>query len=74
MPSASALRQTFPGSSAIAAASYEPVDERSGTLTITFKGGRSYDYPDVPPEVWEGLQGSSSPGTYWRTSIKDVYG
>lgn len=66
------MRQTFPGSSAIASASYDP-DTRH--LTITFKGGgRQYTYPDVPPDVWEQLQSSDSPGTFWRNSIKDQYG
>ena len=62
--------QTFPGSSALSSASYDP--ERQD-LTITFKGGRSYTYPRVSLDVWEGLLEASSPGTFWREQIKDRF-
>ncbi len=65
------LRQSFPASTAIQSATYDP-DTQS--LTVTFKGGgTSYTYPNVPPDVWEQLQSSDSPGTFWRESIKDQY-
>lgn len=64
-------RQSFPGSSALSSASY---DEAKQELTVTFKGARSYTYPQVPPDVWEQLQSSDSPGTFWRQSIRDAYG
>jgi hypothetical protein len=63
-------RQTFPGSSALAGADYDP--ERK-SLSITFKGGRSYTYNDVPPDVYEQLCSADSPGTFWRSEIKDAY-
>jgi len=66
------VRQSFPGSSALAGAEYNP-DTR--VLTITFKGGgQSYTYLDVPPDTWEQLVLADSPGTFWRNSIKDQYG
>ena len=66
-----AQRQAFPGSSAIAAASYDPDTQE---LTVTFKGGSiSYTYPNVPADTWEQLQSSDSPGRFWRESIKDQY-
>ena len=65
-------RQSFPGSSALAGAEYNP-DTR--VLIVTFKGGgQSYTYLDVPPDTWEQLCSASSPGTFWRNSIKDQFG
>ncbi len=64
-------RQTFKNSAALAGVDYDP--ERQ-TLTITFKGGRSYTYQQVPPDVYEQLCSADSPGTFWRQSIKDTYG
>ncbi len=64
-------RQSFPGSSALQSATY---DSDTQSLTVTFKGGgQSYTYPNVPPDVWEQLQSSDSPGRFWRESIKDNY-
>lgn len=61
-------RQSFPGSTALTSAQYDP-DTQS--LTITFKSGQSYTYPNVPRDVWEQLQTADSPGRFWRESIKD---
>lgn len=65
------MRQSYPGSSAISASDYNAERQE---LVITFKGGRSYTYRGVPPDVAEQLQSSDSPGTFWRQSIKDAYG
>ncbi len=66
------LRQSFPGSSALSGAQYDPDTQ---TLTVTFKGGStSYTYPNVPPDVYEQLTTADSPGRFWRESIKDRYG
>ena len=65
------IRQSFPGSSAIAGATYDP-DTRQ--LTVQFKGGgTSYTYQDVPEDVWDQFVTAPSPGTFWRESIKDQY-
>lgn len=48
-------------------------DEATQQLTITFKNGRPYSYGSVPPDIWEQLQSSDSPGTFWRQSIKDQF-
>ena len=57
-------------STAIAAAGYDPDTQ---TLEIEFANGRAYTYEDVPPEVYEGLVNSNSPGRYFLDRIKDVY-
>lgn len=49
-------------------------DETVGELTITFVNGQSYTYSDVPTSIYEGLIGSSSPGSYFHAVIKDAYG
>ncbi len=65
------LRQSFPGSSALSHATYDPDIQ---TLTVTFKNGsQSYTYPNVPPDVYEQLVSADSPGAFWRGSIKDQF-
>ena len=49
-------------SSTVAAARW---DAGTGTLSVIFKSGRSYDYV-VPPDVAAGLFSSPSPGRYVR--------
>ncbi len=44
-----------------------------GTLTITFKGNRTYRYSSVPEEVFYGLLHAPSPGGYFNSAIKNVY-
>lgn len=62
--------QSFPNSSAIRSASY---DEQAQRLTITFKTGGQYTYESIPPDIYEGLAQADSPGSYWRSSIKDQF-
>ena len=57
-------------STAILSATY---DDENEELSITFSNGRTYDYHDVPQEVFDGLRTSASPGGYWHANIKDVY-
>ena len=42
-------------------------------MSLTFSGGRSYDFCRVPPEVWNGLRGAASAGTYYNNHIRDRY-
>jgi hypothetical protein len=49
-------------SSTVAAARW---DAGTGTLSVIFKSGRSYDYV-VPPDVAAGLFSAPSPGRYVR--------
>jgi hypothetical protein len=57
-------------SSAIAAAGYDPDTRR---MEIEFTSGSTYTFESVPPEVYEGLLASSSPGRYFAQNIKGVY-
>lgn len=59
------------GSSVLSRASY---DSDTQTLTITFRKGGSYTYEGVPQDVFEGLRDADSPGQYYSTQIKGVYG
>lgn len=58
-------------SQSLADAEYEP---SSQTLTIAFHNGRSYTYDSVPAEIYEGLMAAPSPGAYYNTHIKGIYG
>lgn len=58
-------------STAIRAASYNAA---TMTLTIWFtRSGRSYDYYNVPPQIWQRLQMASSAGEYFNHFIRDQY-
>ncbi len=61
-------RQFF--STAISSADYD-TDEQ--TLDILFTNGKRYTYENVPENIWEGLIGASSSGTYFHSHIKDRY-
>ena len=63
-------RQSFPNSTAISSANY---DAGQQALTITFKTGASYTYDNVPQDIYDGLVQADSPGSYWRSSIKDQF-
>jgi hypothetical protein len=63
MPAASPPSEwTALSSSTVSAARW---DAGTGTLSVLFKSGRSYDYA-VPPDVAAGLFSSPSPGRYVR--------
>ncbi len=48
-------------------------DKDTQELMITFANGQEYSFTGVPPDVWEGLQKSGSPGRYYNTRIRGVY-
>lgn len=45
----------------------------SQTLTVQFVNGAVYSYAQVPVTVYDTLQQTSSPGTYFHDKIKGVY-
>ena len=57
-------------SSAIAAVGYDP--ERQ-ILRLTYRGGETYDYLDVPPEEFSGFMNAPSRGIYANKIIKPNY-
>lgn len=54
-------------SSNISLLRYEP---ETWTLEVTFHGGGTYHYFDVPTEIWEGLKIADSQGVYLNAHIK----
>jgi len=60
---------TFPRSSNVESATYDPQDE---TLEIVFIGGRSYSYSGVPVQEYERLCRSPSAGKAARR-IGNIY-
>lgn len=57
-------------STAILSATY---DDENEELSVTFSNGRTYDYHDVPRDIFDGLTAAGSPGGYWHANIKDQY-
>ena len=62
--------QTIQRLSASISAGY---DKDAQELTMQFDNGQSYIFYGVPPDVWEGLVKSDSPGRYYNTRIRGVY-
>jgi hypothetical protein len=48
-------------------------DDSTSELDITFIGGKTYRYFEVPPEIYEGLMDSESKGEYFNQNIKDTF-
>lgn len=57
-------------SSVIAAVGY---DDGARRLRLEYRSGRTYDYLDVPPEVYEELMSGGSMGEYVNGVIKPNY-
>jgi hypothetical protein len=57
-------------SAAMVAVGYDP--ERR-LMKITFAQGHTYDFCDVPRQVFDELMRAASKGTYYNQSIKDRY-
>lgn len=48
-------------------------DSNSSILRIEFKSNRTYDYSNVPENVFNELKNASSVGRYHATNIKNSY-
>lgn len=49
-------------------------EEETQTLEVTFKKSNLiYEYFDVPPITWEGLQSAESKGNYFNQNIKNSF-
>jgi KTSC domain len=58
------------GSNAISAIDYDP---RTRQLRVTFPGGNTYKYYDVPRGVYESFVHADSKGLYFNGYIRDRY-
>ena len=57
-------------SSLIASADY---DEVSKTLTLNFRSGVHYSYPDVPRETYHNLTQAESAGQFFQKTIRSHF-
>lgn len=57
-------------SSMVAAVGY---DENLKALVVLYNSGRAYQYLEVPPEVYQGLQAARSKGRYMLDYVIDHY-
>lgn len=57
-------------SSALHAVGY---DRETEILEVIFNTGRIYQYTHVPPEVFQALRDSPSPGRYFTENIRDSF-
>lgn len=48
-------------------------DQNISLLEIEFKGGRLYQYSNVPAMIYNGLMSASSHGKYFHRNIRDKY-
>ncbi len=48
-------------------------DHESKTLRVRFRGGKTYDHPDVPVEKYAALTGANSIGGFYNTKIRDQH-
>ncbi|MFO0951460.1 MAG: KTSC domain-containing protein [Isosphaeraceae bacterium] len=54
----------------IAAVGYDPA---GSVLEVELRGGRVYEYYDVPWSVYSELMSADSKGTYFNDFIRDLY-
>jgi hypothetical protein len=64
------MYRTSVSSSDLHSVGYDPTTR---TLEIEFNSGSVYRYFDVPQNVYDGLMGASSHGTYFHAKIKENY-
>jgi hypothetical protein len=48
-------------------------DEKSSTLEVEFHNGSSYQYFDVPSQIWEAFKTSDSKGKFIHENLKGHY-
>lgn len=48
-------------------------DDETKSLIITFRGGRQYQYSDVPKDLADGLHQSPSKGSFIHSYIKNKF-
>ena len=65
------VREQPLNSTALSGARY---DGETQELTVGFTSGGTYSFSNVPPEIYEGLVSAGSPGKYYHSYIKGIYG
>ena len=65
-----ATEETAVESSAIEKISY---NAETKTLTVTFDVGGTFEYYEVPQEIYDGLMQAESKGNYFTENIKKAY-
>jgi len=53
---------------------YASYDTDTRELKISMASGQSYNFQDVPQEIYEGLAAAPSAGQYYHQNIKGNYG
>jgi hypothetical protein len=48
-------------------------DGETLTLEVTFHGGSTYQYFDVPEQLWNGIKNAESKGVFLNAEIKGHY-
>ena len=61
---------TFPGSSNLASASYDPDTQQ---MEVTFNNGRRYAANTVPRSFWDGLVNSPAPGSFYHRHLRGQF-
>lgn len=64
------MQRKHVSSSAISSIGYDP---KSATLEVEFRGGRVYEYYEVPKKVYESLMEAPSKGQYLSRRIRDRF-
>ena len=48
-------------------------NDDDSTLEVSFQSGSTYQYADVPIEVFEGFVNAPSKGKYFHANVRDSY-
>lgn len=67
------LECVFETRTPVASSSLRSVGYDEETLEIEFESGGIYQYSDVPREIYEGLLGARSHGSYFHENVRGQY-
>ena len=57
----------------VASSSIAAIGWEDGTLLVEFLNGQSYEYYEVPQEVYEEFLNAQSHGKFYHAYIKEIY-
>ena len=49
-------------------------DDKTQTMRITFKNGGKYEYYGVPQDIYDGLMGAESKGSFFHYNVRTSFG